>query len=310
MRILLVVVAVLAVTAVLAAAFQTHRYLRIRRDVVHDRQPLLYDAATFHVATIAALAPDQELLASVGELVHASEATGGTVVYAGKVAVNAMASDQLPPHSWDAVVLAQYPSRDAYELAAANPRLIATRAGFAASYAIGFQRPAGLNLGIPIALLAIRVRDAVLGREAPFPFVPADTSDAPPEQLAARGKLVEGLLANTRYGREAVVVVNFTRDGDPTQREANAGYGAAMLRLMADQVHGPMHVGRAVRLEGDAEFDNVIFVYYPGVQYFADMVRSRYFGGIVGGKQLADTLASPTVPLLPHLESTEPTPRG
>ena len=63
-----------------------------------------------------------------------------------------------------------------------------------------------------------------------------------------------------------------------------------------------MHMGRAVTLEGEADFDNVIIVYYPGVEYFADLVQSEFFTEIVGGKQLGDTLSSVTVPLLPHLK--------
>ncbi len=47
--------------------------------------------------------------------------------------------------------------------------------------------------------------------------------------------------------------------------------------------------------------NNVVIVYYPGVEYFAEMLQSEFFTGIVGGKQLGDTLSSPTVPLLPHL---------
>ena len=51
----------------------------------------------------------------------------------------------------------------------------------------------------------------------------------------------------------------------------------------------------------DASFDNVVIVYYPGVEYLAEMVQSTYFTGIFGGKQLGDSLALLTVLLLPHL---------
>ena len=60
-------------------------------------------------------------------------------------------------------------------------------------------------------------------------------------------------------------------------------------------------MGRAVTLEGDADFDDVIIVYYPGVEYFSELVQSKFFTGIVGGKQLNDTQSTITVPLLPHL---------
>ena len=63
----------------------------------------------------------------------------------------------------------------------------------------------------------------------------------------------------------------------------------------------PCTSGPPVILEGDSEFDQVAIVYYPGVEFFADMVRSKFFTGIVGGKQLADTLSSPSVSLLSHI---------
>ncbi|MBW2401721.1 MAG: hypothetical protein JRG80_21120 [Deltaproteobacteria bacterium] len=51
----------------------------------------------------------------------------------------------------------------------------------------------------------------------------------------------------------------------------------------------------------EADFDNVVIVYYPGVEYFAEMLQGEFFTGIVGGKQLGDSQSSPKVPLLPHL---------
>jgi hypothetical protein len=42
----------------------------------------------------------------------------------------------------------------------------------------------------------------------------------------------------------------------------------------------------------------VAIVYCPGVQFFADMLRSEFFQGIIGGKQLGDTQAVITVPIL------------
>ena len=56
--------------------------------------------------------------------------------------------------------------------------------------------------------------------------------------------------------------------------------------------NGPMHIGTAVTLEGEADFDNVVIGYYPGVEYFAQMIRSEFFTSIVGGKQLADTFVA------------------
>ncbi len=123
----------------------------------------------------------------------------------------------------------------------------------------------------------------------------------PGEMRERRANLIEGLLSNREYGKDAVVVLNFIKSGSAEQRKANSGYGTEMMALMAEMGNGPTHIGKAVTLEGDADFDNVVIVYYPGVEYFAEMLQSDFFTGIVGGKQLGDTLSSPTVPLLPHL---------
>lgn len=74
-----------------------------------------------------------------------------------------------------------------------------------------------------------------------------------------------------------------------------------MITRMAGLTHGPMHVGRAVTLEGNARFDQVVVVYYPGPGYFADLIGSEFFQDIIGDKQLADTQAVPTVPILSEL---------
>ena len=94
---------------------------------------------------------------------------------------------------------------------------------------------------------------------------------------------------------------NFVKQGSAEQRQANSNYGSNMFSLMAEQGYGPMHLGNAVTLEGNADFDEVILMYYPGPQYFVDMVQSSFFGGISGDKQLGDTAVTVTVPLLGHL---------
>jgi hypothetical protein len=56
-----------------------------------------------------------------------------------------------------------------------------------------------------------------------------------------------------------------------------------------------------VTIEGDAEFDDVNIVYYPGIDYLISLMQSKFYNGIVAGKQLGDTLAIPTVPILDRL---------
>ncbi|MGE4609787.1 MAG: hypothetical protein AAEJ52_23880 [Myxococcota bacterium] len=295
-------VSILLIVGLLAVGVQHYRYLYTRRNVVADRQALFHSSSAFHVATVVALSPGQELLAGVRDFVDAIERNGATVVYAGKVAVNAMQSSQLPSAEWDAFVLAQYPSREAYAAEQANPDYQKARSSFADAYALGMQRSPWTNLAIPIGLLGMRAVDIIRRHPARYPFQPAEKLDRfPSEMRERRAGLVRGLLANREYGKDAVVVLNFIKNGSSEQREANSGYGSEMLGLMAEMGNGPMHIGTAVTLEGEADFDNVVIVYYPGVEYFAEMIQSEFFTKIAGGKQLADTLASPTVPLLPHL---------
>jgi uncharacterized protein (DUF1330 family) len=302
MALILGALAILVGAVVLAAVVQELRYLRARRGPVADKQTLTYPSTAFHVVTVMAMSPDRELASGVREFVAATERFGGKVVYAGKIAVNALESSQLPPANWDAFVLAQYPSREAYAITAANPDFQKVRSSFSNSYALGMERFKWLNLALPIGLLGIRTVDILKRTPARYPFKPAgDIDQIPAAAQERRARVVGGLLANREYGKDAVVVLNFIKNGSKEEREANSGYGAEMFALMAEMGNGPMHIGRAVTLEGDAEFDNVIVVYYPGVEYFAELLQSEFFTGIVVGKQLGDTLSSPTVPLLPHL---------
>ena len=100
---------------------------------------------------------------------------------------------------------------------------------------------------------------------------------------------------------EALVVFNLTLPGSPEQQAADRSYGWKMIARMAALGHGPRHIGRAVTLEGNARFDRVVIVYYPGVGYFARLIGSHFFQGIIGDKQLGDTQAVPTVPVLSQL---------
>ena len=147
-----------------------------------------------------------------------------------------------------------------------------------------------------------RIGDILTGQASPYPFTPAaGDADMPVDALPQRTRMVAGLLANRQYGRDACVVLNFIKEGSAEQQAADAEYGSAMMSLMAEGGHGPVHVGQAVSLEGNADFDRIVIVYYPGVEYFASLIQSEFFAGIVGGKQLGDSLSSPSVPLLPYL---------
>ena len=103
------------------------------------------------------------------------------------------------------------------------------------------------------------------------------------------------------YNENAVVVFNLMLSGGASEQKANRAYDRKMVGLFAANGHGPSHMGKSVTLEGDAEFEGVGIVYYPGLDYFISLMRSKFYNGIVGGKQLGDTQAIPTVPILDRL---------
>jgi hypothetical protein len=291
---------VLAVVLALAAAFawQHARYLHRRRVHVQDRQPMLYPARAFHVVMLVKLPADADLFVEARRLVAVLEGSGGArVVYAGKRLVLGQQSQQTPDVEWDFALLCQYPSRSAYQAARLLPAVGEARARFEASYDMGMQRPALRNLLLPGMLLLRRIGDALRRAPSGYPFVRDEGGDRAPD----RARLAEELRKEPELGRDAVLVVNFIRRGTREQRARDAEYSGAMIGLMARLGYGPMHMGRAVTVEGEARFDDVVLVYYPGTGFFADMAQSTFFGGIIGGKQLGDTLAMITAPFLDRL---------
>lgn len=103
------------------------------------------------------------------------------------------------------------------------------------------------------------------------------------------------------HGKDGLVVVNFQKDGNADQVKADSSYTREIMSLMAEVGHGPLHVGKAVALQEQVDFDRVALVYFPGFQYLIDMVQSTYYTKIFENKQLGDNLSTPTVPILQHL---------
>jgi hypothetical protein len=301
-------IGVVALVGIIGAVlWQEARYLRARRDVVRDEQPLLHSSRVFHVVTFVRFADphtpasDEALFAALRELRNASEAGGDAqVVYAGKVAVNALPSSQLVERfggevPWSAVLLTQFASRAAADQVQSSEPYQRALAHFGETYACGMQRSPWLNLGIPVVLLRLRIVQILTRAPSHFPF--AVEAGRAPEADSRAAQLLEA----REYGERAVVVVNLSREGSAEESAADRRYTARMFGLMAEGVHGPMHVGDAVPLAAGDRFDRVALVYYPGVQYFADLMRSHFYLGIVGDKQLADSQASITVPVLDRL---------
>jgi len=294
MKFLLIVFLLLA-----AAMFWQHtRYLHARRDFVRDRQRLFYDTRAFHALTFVRVAPGFELLEELrGLRLATQEAEGIDWVYAGKVVMNGNVSQQLGPVDWSAVILLQYPTRSAYESMATSEPWRAALARFAESYTQGFERPALPNLLLPQALLLRRWARVLRREPSNFPFERMPGIEERPEVQTRIGEL----LGESDLGAHAIAIVNLQKVGTPEQRAADARYTGRMLSAMAEGGYGPMHLGRAIRVERGLDFDRVAIVYYPGVEFFADLVRSTFFQKIIGDKQLGDTQASITVPILDRL---------
>ncbi len=231
---------------------------------------------------------------------------GAEVVYAGKTVINGRTSSQLPPEDWEAFVITQYPDRAAWDAASASEERSRLESRFAKVYSLGMKRSAGINLALPALLLARRVSQIARREPARYPFTPvpgleAALDQAPPEARERMETFATALRENLEYGRDGMVIFNFAKNGTSEQRKANAGYGGEMFALFAEVGAGPMHVGESVTLEGEADFDQVIIVYYPGVEFFDEMMTSEFYQSIFPGKQLGDDLSSLTVPILPHL---------
>lgn len=279
-------------TLVVALGWQHVRYLRARRVACQDLQPVLHGSDVFHAIDFLRVQPGTDVLEEVRKLRDALETGEGVqVVYAGRAALVGRASSQFEGGQWDAVLLTQYPSRPAFDAAAAERER--ALAGFAHTYAHGFQRPPLLNLALPAMLLGMHAADTLTGN-APGPLEPEPKADGDPqlEEMRRRFDAVREL------GGDAVVIVNLLQHGTQEQQAADASYGRRMLGRMAAGGHGPMHIGGAVTVQGDAHFDRVAIVYYPGVDYIKSLFGSSFFQGIIGDKQPADTESVPTVPIL------------
>jgi hypothetical protein len=300
MRILGLALVGMLVVVMAAMTWQHLRYLNKRRAVVQDHQPLLYPAESFHALTFLRLEPDQDLLAAVRTFRDQTENLGGAQwVYAGKSIITGNVSSQIGPVDWNVVVLAQYPSREAYDEAAASERYRGALAAFAQTYTQGFKRPAALNLLIHQFLLAKRARQLITFAPSLFPLQRDVSVGASPEAEAG----LQRLLSEKEFGAEGLVIVNLQKHGNAEQRASDSAYGNRMMDGMAEGGYGPMHLGPAVRVEADYDhdFDQVVLVYYPGVEFFADLARSTFFQGIIGGKSLGDTQTNLTVPILDRL---------
>ena len=302
-RLIAMFVAALVVLIITAVIWQHLQYIKTRQTLVHDQQQLLYPSKTFHVLSYLELAPGVELLDAVRTLRNAVETQGhGYMVYAGKVVTSPLESAQLIERfgtavQWDAVLLTQYDSREAFESFRATAVARKAMAQFSQSYSHGMRRPSSLNILMPQILLGIRIRQILSRTPSNLPFVQVDEAQFTESMRETRSRL----LAEMDWGRDAILIANLIKNGSPEDIAADKKYGAKMFALMAEVGNGPMHLGEAVTLDLDTSFDSVALVYYPGVQYFHDMASSRFFTDILADKRIGDSQATITVPILHRL---------
>ena len=286
---------VLVLVVAPAMLLQHHRYQSFRQHHAQDRQAIFYAGDTFHVLWFLDFAPGQPLEPTLRRLVGAVEEASGTPIYAGRAAGSTIVSNQLDTSAWDAVLLAQFPSREAYDVASFE----ALRATFQHSHAHGFVRPAALNVALPQMLLGARFFDLVIFRPSIFPVVQDANIDVDDPENNRFAELLEALGAEPQDG---LVFVNLVRDGTAEQQAATTGaHPRKMMRAMAEGGYGPLHMGEAVTLEGDAEFDRVMINYYPGVEFFRSLMTSTFIQETIDSYQPSEMEALPTVPILDRL---------
>lgn len=299
MSIFVTLLGVLGFSAVGVCVWQHCRYLSIRREIVQDQQPVLYPGSTFHALIYLKVGPGKDVISAVRSLRPVLELpAAGTIVYAGQAALSLVRSEQIE-NDWDAVLLVQYGSRQAFDAARAGTEQQEALADFERVYMHGFQRSALANLMIPQALLKLRATDILRGAPSSFPFTPVG-DEAFPSQKAMIEE-VKALEKHRHVCEDAVVVFNLIKPGTAAQRAADHEYTQSMMSAMAEGAHGPMHVGRAVTVEGDAKFSAVAVVYYPGIDHMQNMIGSTFMNRIGEGKQQGDSLAVVTVPFLSKL---------
>ena len=289
--------------AVLATVFWQHsRYSDIRREFAQDRQSALH-GESLHVLTYLTASVDLELLASLRTLRSAAEREGtGILIYAGKVVRNhresTQVTDALGRHvEWDAIILQQFDSREAYFRYLQDDDVRAALSVFPDRFAHGMHRSAAQNLLLPQLLLFRKLQRMVTFAPSIVPFEAVSGMEDMETADAARSlfSVADG------FGEKAIVVVNLMLEGDAAQSAANAEYGDQMLSLFAEQAYGPIHIGTSAPIDHPLDYTSVALVYYPGTSYFQDLVLSTFFQGIIGDKQLADTMVSITVPITNQL---------
>ncbi len=114
------IVGIVLVAIMAAMAWQHLRYQDARRNAVHDLQDVFHSSTVLHGVLFLELAPDTGLFDAMRALRATTDALPvAQTVYAGKVAMNGLASSQMVEAlgedvAWDAVALVQFDDRAGY----------------------------------------------------------------------------------------------------------------------------------------------------------------------------------------------------
>ena len=300
MKMMLIILVIVLLVVLSTIAWQHLRYLDARRNNLQDQQPMLYANDAFHAITFFAVKSGESVIDAARTFVDFLEQSGvAKVIYVGQAAFSSgttsVGAAPVGAATWSGVVMMQYPSRSDFEALRQQESYGEELGRFARTYTHGMRRPQWTNILLHQGLLIMAIRDWLSGhRLAPLEPMP----DEMPGNGRGVSQVATRLRAMSEINDEALVVVNLQRPGTPEQQANDRKYTSKMIARMARGGHGPMHVGEAVTLEGDADFDRVAIVYYPGATYFANLISSGFFQGIIGDKQLGANLAVPTVPIL------------
>jgi hypothetical protein len=293
---------VIALPLVIVVSLQHVRYLSIRRNSAQDKQSLFHSREAFHLITYFDIRDGEKILpATRAYLEKACKSGKPKLIYAGHAAY-VLQSNQLGEHQWDGVLLHQYTSRAAYEHDAEVLQLCAAEA-FCDHHFHGMKRNRLFSLLFPLLLLRLRIVDILSGKWRVEPLLRMSDFKKSSETEAWRRR-VSRLRALHKINPHGLMVFNLVKNGNAKQRKADETYNRLMMSRMAALDHGPMHIGRAVGVQGNARFDSSCIVYYPSADYFADLLSSEYYQGIVDKNQVGDTMVVPTVPVTEQLLDT------
>ena len=125
------------------------------------------------------------------------------------------------------------------------------------------------------------------------------------EGVSAEEALGRSIASDEQAANRQIGVIGL-KGGTAAERASDRSYGLKMAGLFAEAACGPMHAGRAVTIEGDARFDSVVLVYYPGIDFIQEMLYAFDRGHETNSGNLLDVLrfgphshsdVVPTVPI-------------